>query len=94
MNLQDIAREPQLVEIELEVEGYDEALTFYTWDRQPITNFIKLANMNTGDMEQMMTAVRSLVLDKDGKEILGEKSVLPNKDMIAVVQKVTETLGK
>lgn len=94
MNLKDIAREPQLVQVELVVEGYDEPLTFYTWDRQPITNFIKLANMNTGDMEQMMSAVRSLVLDSDGKEILGEKMVLPNKVMIEVIQKVTETLGK
>jgi len=98
MKLKDIAKEPQLIKIlldnEIILEEYGEALEFWTWDRQPITNFIKLANMNTGDMEQMMTAVKTLILDEDGKEILGEKSVLPNKVMIEVIQKVTEKLGK
>lgn len=98
MKLKNIAKEPQLIKIELDseevIEQYGESLEFWTWDRQPITNFIKMANMNSEDMEDIMKVVRRLVLDEDGTEILTETSVLPNNIMLQVVQKVVEGLGK
>lgn len=98
MKLKDIAAEPKLIKILLDsaevIEEYGEALEFWTWDRQPITNFIKMANMNSEDMDDIMKVVRRLVLDEDGTEILTETSVLPNKIMLQVVQKVVEGLGK
>lgn len=98
MKLKDIAAEPKLIKIQLDseevIEQYGEALEFWTWDRQPITNFIKMANMNSEDMDDIMKVVRRLVLDEDGTEILTETSVLPNKIMLQVVQKVVEGLGK
>ena len=98
MKLKDIAAEPKLIRIQLDseevIEQYGEALEFWTWDRQPITNFIKMANMNSEDMDDIMKVVRRLVLDEDGTEILTETSVLPNKIMLQVVQKVVEGLGK
>ena len=98
MKLKDRAAEPKLIKIHLDseevIEQYGEALEFWTWDRQPITNFIKMANMNSEDMDDIMKVVRRLVLDEDGTEILTETSVLPNKIMLQVVQKVVEGLGK
>jgi len=98
MKLKDIATEPKLVKIVLDdnevIEQFGDSLEFWTWDRQPITNFIKLANIDNNNMEQVMDIVRKLVLDDDGSEILTEKSVLPNKIMMIVIQKVVEGLGK
>lgn len=98
MKLKEIAKEPQLIKIVLDseevVQEYGEPLEFYTWDRQPITNFIKLANLNHEDMAQIMSVVKQLVLDEDATEILTDKTVLPNKIMMQVVQKVVEGLGK
>lgn len=98
MKLKEIAKEPQLIKIVLDseevVQEYGEPLEFYTWDRQPITNFIKLANLNHEDMGQIMSVVKQLVLDEDATEILTDKTVLPNKIMMQVVQKVVEGLGK
>lgn len=98
MKLKDIAAEPKLIKILIDSEEviaeYGEALEFWSWDRQPITNFIKMANMNSEDMDDIMKVVRRLVLDEDGSEILTDTSVLPNKIMLQVVQKVVEGLGK
>ena len=55
MKLSQITAEPKLIEIALDdeatVKEYGEALTFHTWDRQPMEVFMRLANAdqkNTG----------------------------------------------
>lgn len=104
MKLSEITKKPQLIEVLIDdeetVKEFGEALTFHTWDRQPMDVFIKLANLasnienqnpNIGDM---IGVAKSLILDEKGKEIIKDGTMMPTNILIKVVQKVTESLGK
>jgi hypothetical protein len=98
MKLSQICSEPQLVEVKLDdkdiIKEYGEALTFYTWDRQPMDVFMRLANIeqkNTGDL---INVVKTLILDDKGNQILNEKNMLPTGVLMKAIAKVTEQLGK
>jgi len=98
MKLADLADKPKLVKVEVDskeiIELYDEPLEFYTWDRQPIKNFVKLANADAENFELMMDTVSDLIFDEDGNKILDDGATLPNAVMIQVISRVVETLGK
>jgi hypothetical protein len=99
MKLSQIAAAPKLIEVSIDdeevIKEYEEALTFYTWDRQPMDVFTRMANLSeTNDISGLLDIVRTLVLDEDGKEILTKDSTLPTSILMKVIQKVTEHLGK
>jgi hypothetical protein len=98
MKLSELAREPQLIKVTLDdadlVTEYTEAIEFWTWDRQPMDSFMKLAAVNPDDYSSILSAVRGLVLDDTGKPMLTEKASLPTKVMLRVIAKVVEGLGK
>lgn len=98
MKLQQIAAKPQLIPFVIDdaefVKEYGEPIEFYSWDRQPIEIFMKLANANTQDTASMIEIVRNLILDESGKAIIKDGLMLPNRLLIAVIGKVVETLGK
>jgi len=103
MKLSTLTKEPQLIELLIDdkdiVKEYGEALSFHTWDRQPMHIFTQLANMsqdNDGkqDIGGMLDLVRKLILDEEGKEIITDKASLPTNVLMSVIGKVTETLGK
>ena len=99
MKLSQIAAAPKLIEVSIDdeevIKEYAEALTFYTWDRQPMDVFTRMANLSeTNDISGLLDIVRTLVLDEDGKEILTKESTLPTSILMKVIQKVTEHLGK
>ena len=98
MKLSQIAKEPVLVEVKLDdkdiVKEFGEPLVFYTWDRQPMDVFMRLANIdqkNTGDLIEI---VKTLILDEEGKQVLNEKNMLPTSVLMKAIAKVTEQLGK
>jgi hypothetical protein len=98
MKLSQLAAKPQLIKILLDepsfIEEYGECLEFFTWDRQPLVTFMKLANANHQDTGAMIDIVKTLILDEDAKPIIKEDLMLPTKLLMAVIQKVVETLGK
>ena len=99
MKLSQIAAKPKLIEVSIDdeevIKEYAEALTFYTWDRQPMDVFTRMANLSeSNDISGLLDIVRTLVLDEDGKEILTKESTLPTSILMKVIQKVTEHLGK
>lgn len=99
MKLSQIAAKPKLIEVSIDdeeiIKEYDEALTFYTWDRQPMDVFTRMANLSeSNDISGLLDIVRTLVLDEDGKEILTKESTLPTSILMKVINKVTEHLGK
>lgn len=98
MKLSDIVAEPQLVEITLDdketVKQYGEPLVFYTWDRQPMDVFMRLANTENKDTSNIINIVKTLILNEDGKPILDEKNMLPTSVLMKAIAKVTENLGK
>lgn len=98
MKLAQLAAKPQLIKIELNdkdvVEEFGEALEFWTWDRQPLETFMKLANSKENDTLGMIEIVRTLILDESGKEIITKDVMLPSHVLIRVIAKIVETLGK
>lgn len=98
MKLSEICSEPQLVEIKLDdketVKQYGEALTFYTWDRQPMDVFMRLANIEAKNTGELINIVKTLILDEEGKPVLSDKNMLPTNILMKAITKVTEHLGK
>lgn len=98
MKLSQITCEPQLVEVVLDdkeiVEKYGENLVFYTWDRQPMDIFMRLANVDNKNIAELIDIVKTLILDEKGKPILSDKHMLPTNVLMKAITKVTEQLGK
>jgi hypothetical protein len=98
MKLATLATKPQLIEVVLDdadtVSEYGEALSFHTWDRQPLDIFMRLAVSQQQDPSEMLEIVRQLLLDEGGKPIVTKESMLPTAVLIRAIAKLTETLGK
>ena len=98
MKLSEITSEPKLIEVLLDdeatVKEYGEALSFYTWDRQPIETFFKISQTNNEDQSKMIEVIKTLILDEHGKEIMQGKTILPVPVLMKAITKVTEMLGK
>jgi ubiquinone biosynthesis protein Coq4 len=98
MKLSEITSKPKLIEVILDdediIKEYNEAITFYTWDRQPMDVFMKLANTTSQDTSNLINIVRTLILDEKGKEIIKEDAMLPTSVLMKAIAKVTELLGK
>jgi len=98
MKLSELARKPQLQKITIDdaeiIERFGEPLEFYTWDRQPMDVFIKMAAVDSSNYASVIGTVRTLVLDEQGKEILTDDAMLPTSVLMRVISKVVEGLGK
>jgi hypothetical protein len=98
MKLSQIAKKPKLVEVTINdadiVEEFGEALTFWTWDRQPMDVFLKLAAIDQSNTASVIEAVRELILNEDGTQVLTGEESLPTKVLMRVIVSVVESLGK
>jgi hypothetical protein len=98
MKLSTLAAKPKLALIILDdedtIKEFGEALEFYSWDRQPIDVFMKLANSTQADTTAMIDIVRTLILDEDGKQIIKGEEMLPSNVLVRAIAKIVETLGK
>lgn len=98
MKINQIASKPQLIKLELAeeaiVEQYGEPIEFWTYDRQPLETFMKLANSQGSDPSAIIDVVRTLILDEEGKQVIDNDVMLPTKVLLPIIQKIVETLGK
>ena len=98
MKLSQLAAKPQLIKMVLEDEStvaeFGEAVEFWTWDRQPLETFMKLANSDQANISSMIDIVRTLILDENGKEVITKDNMSPSTVLIKVISKIVETLGK
>lgn len=98
MKLSQLSAKPQLIEVSIDdeetVKEFGEAITFHTWDRQPMEVFMKLANMTNNDTANIIDVVKTLILDDNGKEILTKDAMLPTHVLMKAITKVTDLLGK
>lgn len=98
MKLSQLAAKPQLIKMVLEDEStvaeFGEPVEFWTWDRQPLETFMKLANSDQANISSMIDIVRTLILDENGKEVITKDNMLPSTVLIKVISKIVETLGK
>jgi len=98
MKLSDLARKPQLTKIIIDEEDiiaeFGEPLEFWTWDRQPMDTFLKLASVDQSNTSNVIAAVRELILDETGKPVLTDEVALPTVVLMRVITRVVESLGK
>lgn len=98
MKLSQLAAKPQLIEITIDdkdiVKEFGEAITFWTWDRQPMDTFLKLSSVDGDNQAIAMETVTDLILDENGQKILKDGNTIPTKVMMRVITKVVESLGK
>jgi hypothetical protein len=98
MKLKDLASKPKLIPVVLDDEdtiaSYGESLEFYTYDRQPIQIFMKLASTQGTDNESMLELVRTMILDEEGNQILNDEISIPGPVLMRAITKIVATLGK
>lgn len=98
MKLSELAKKPQLIKVTIDdediVKEFGEPLEFWTWDRQPMDVFLKLASIDQNDPASIFESVRGLILDESGAIVLQGENTLPTKIMMRVITKVVEGLGK
>lgn len=98
MKLNQLAAKPQLIKIELAdediIKEFGEPIEFWTWDRQPLDVFMKLAGASQSDATGMIAIVRTLILDEKGKEIISSDNMLPSHVLLKVIARIVEMLGK
>lgn len=98
MKLTQLSAKPQLIKISIDdedtVKEFGESLDFWIYDRQPLDQFIRLAQMKTENFGDLIEVVNAMVLDEEGKRVLEGENMLPTNVMTKVIGKVVETLGK
>ena len=98
MKLTQIAAQPQLVKITLDDEQirekYNDSLEFWIYDRQPMGQFIKFAQMRSENYGEIVETINSMIMDEDGSLVIKDGVVLPTDVMTKVIGRVIETLGK
>lgn len=98
MKLTELAAKPQLIKLVLDdadvIEQYKEPLEFYTWDRQPLDVFVKLAQINNSNIGDVIDIVRTMILDESGNQVIANDAMLPSNILIRAIGKITDTLGK
>jgi hypothetical protein len=97
MQLAELSKSPELIKISLDDEAtikeFGEALEFYTFDRQPMDVFMSLAGASTNDPTKMITALKPMILDQDGKEVIKDDKIIPSHILIRVYTKLVARLG-
>jgi hypothetical protein len=98
MKLSALTAKPQLIDILIDdedtIKEFGEPIEFWTWDRQPMDVFMKLANADQNNTSSVIEIVKTLILDEKGKEILKDDIMLPTHVLMKAISKVTEILGK
>jgi hypothetical protein len=97
MKLSQLTAKPQLVEFKIEDEDtitkYGEAITFHTYDRQPLDVFMRLASATEGKTQDIISIVKDLILDEAGKPIISGENMLPTDVLMKAIALITQKLG-
>ena len=99
MDIKQLAKRPELVEIVLDsediVKEYGESITFYMKDFVDITTYFDFfrsqGEKSGGELNVLM---RKIILNKDGQPVLGDDEALPIDISVAALTKINECLGK
>lgn len=99
MNIKDFASKPKLIEVVIDnkdvVERYGEPITFYTYDIVRMSTYFDFFNARSNNefanLDKMM---KSMILDKDGKQVLADDEDLPIDIAAGAINKIGEILGK
>ena len=99
MDIKQLARKPQLIEIVLDdadiVENYGEAIKFWMLDYVDISTYFDFfRSQGQGQGEELNTLLRKIILNAEGQPSIGTDEALPIDISVAALTKINETLGK
>jgi hypothetical protein len=98
MKLNSLVAKPQLIKCELTdeetVKEFGEPIEWYVWDRQPLSTFMRFAGSDVSSGEQIMSIMKDMILDEEGRPLLQGEDTLPTAVLMKVMNKMTEVLGK
>lgn len=99
MNIKDLARKPQLVEVKLDnedlVKEYGEPIVFWMMDYVDISTYFDFfKSQGEGNGEQLNSLLRKIILNAEGNPSLEDDEALPIDISVAALSKINETLGK
>lgn len=97
MKITQLSAQPQLIEFTIDdeaiVKKYGEPIVFWSWDRQPMDVFMKLASATESNVSSIIAIVKDLILNEEGKPILVGTTMLPTDVLMAAIGKITTALG-
>ena len=97
MKIKELSAKPKLIPITIDsediVKEFGESIEFFTWDRQPLDVFLKLASTNGSDYGEMVKVLKTMILDEDGAEVIKDDFMLPTRVLVAAMSKLTDQLG-
>lgn len=97
MKLSQLTAKPKLITLTIDDEAtikeLGEPVEFYTWDRQPMDIFLKIASAQEKDLTSMVTVVKDLILDENGKPVITNENMVPTHILVKCIGKIVETLG-
>ena len=99
MDIKQLAKRPELVEITLDgediIKEYGETITFYMKDFVDITTYFDFfrsqGEKSGGELNVLM---RKIILNKEGQPVLSDDEALPIDISVAALTKINECLGK
>lgn len=99
MNIKDFASKPELIEIILDdkelVVRYGEPITFHTYNIVRMSTYFDFFNARSNnEFSNLDKMMKSMILDKDGKQVLADDEDLPIDIAAAAINKIGEILGK
>jgi hypothetical protein len=99
MNIKEFASKPELMEVTLDnedlIEKYGEPITFYTYNIVRMSTYFDFFNARSNnEFSNLDKMMKSMILDKDGKQVLADDEDLPIDIAAATINKIGEILGK
>lgn len=99
MDIKQLARKPQLIEVVLDteelVEEYGEPIRFWMMDYVDISTYFDFfKSQGEGNGEQLNQLLRNIILNAEGQPSLSADEALPINISVAALSKINETLGK
>jgi hypothetical protein len=98
MDLSKLSTKQKLIKLTLNdeetVKSFGEALDFYAYDRQPLPVYLKLASAMNSNDESSIDLIKTLILNKDGTQVMKDENILPAKVMVKAVTKIMTMLGE
>ena len=99
MDIAQLARKPQLLEITIDDEGiveeYGDTIKFWMYDFVDINTYFDFFKAQTTEgQSQMNEMLRSIIKKSDGTAVLAEGESLPVDIAVAALTRINETLGK
>jgi len=99
MDISKLATKPTLIEIKLDeaeiIENYGEEITFWMRDHLDLGtyfDFYKFQQESTS--EQLMSTLRKIILNAEGKPAIADDEILPVDITLSVMVKINDNLGK